>query len=318
MKLNRLTQRVVALLLIGTAGIVQSCITDSEDISGVGANRIRFSAGEFSIVTFTPDAIETKGLVTIYRDAISEGDNSKSVTVTLSLDEAALEAYNEENETDFVLLDPASYTLSVSPGTITFAPGESAKTIRITLNTGLIDLSLKHVLPFAISSASSGFEVNERLSLAIVQTLPINKFDGVYEVTGDPWVDAANAAITDYYPFEWYAETTGENSIVFFDTFFGTYFHPISSGGSRSAYGCFGVEATFNPTTGKIVDLKSPWSPCANTRDLTWDSSVGINQWNESDGSIDMTYNFIQPSVVTTPPHIRVSFNEHLEYTGPR
>ena len=326
----------MASLMLFSMGVV-SCIEEGKDqIAGKGTNEFRFETEEFGVVTFLPfTADQTKALVTIYRDAVSTGAMDKEVSVTLEINTDSLAAYNSNTfdehdpvtgdvtiphpELYYVLLDPATYTLNIAPGTVTFAPNEGAKTIEITLNTIPLDLGAAHVLPFVIKSATDSYELNEGHNLTIIQALPINKYDGIYEVTGDPWTDQVNGNFSAWYPFDWHAETTGADEIWWWDPYFENYYHPMNNVGAQSAYGAFGVAMEFDPATGDIVNMYSPWAPAANTRNLLWDPNVGPNQWNESDGSIDATYHMIQPSLVPTPPHIRSSFiNEHMTYVEPR
>lgn len=310
---------LMATIMLFSMGLT-SCIEEGKDeIAGKGTNEFRFEGEDFGVVTFLPNtADQTKALITIYRDGVSTSAMDKEVTVSLEINADSLAAYNTEHGTSYVLLDPATYTLNISAGTITFEPNEGAKTIEITLNTIPLDLGQAHVLPFVIKGGSGGYGVNEGHDFILVQTLPINKYDGIYEVTGDNWTDVVVGTITQFYPYDWYAETTGANSVVFWDPYFETYYHPITSGADRSAYGSFGVEMEFDEVTGDILSITSPWAPAGNTRDVLYDANDGLNKWNESDGSIDAKYHMIQPSLVPAPPHIRTSFNEHMAYSGPR
>ncbi len=320
MKMIRNIKFWMASLMLFSMGVV-SCVEEGTDeIAGKGTNEFRFEGEDFGVVTFLPGtANQTKALLTIYRDAVSTSAMNKEVTVTLAINTDSLDSYNTANGTAYVLLDAANYTLNVAEGTVTFAPNEGAKTIEITIDTSPLDLGLAHVIPFVILNSSDGYEINSGHAFTIVQALPINKYDGIYEVVGDPWTDQVNGNFSAWYPFDWHAETTGADEIWWWDPYFETYFHPMNNLGAQSAYGSFGVAMEFDPATGEIINMYSPWAPAGNSRDLLWDPNVGPNQWNESDGSIDATYHMIQPSLVPTPPHIRSSFiNEHMTYVEPR
>jgi hypothetical protein len=187
-------------LALSAAFMVSSCIEEPEsEINGKGANRFRMESEEdFSVVTFKPNATETKSVLTIFRDANSSSSMNESVTVDLSLSQDSLDAYNEEHETEYELVPTAAYTLNVNPGSVTFGPQEAAKTVRITLNTALLDLSRKYVMPFVLRNSSGDYTVSDRANLQIVQMLPINKYDGVYAYTGsvERW-SAGGAAAND-------------------------------------------------------------------------------------------------------------------------
>jgi len=317
MKLKYKSLIVCAMLLLTAA----SCIEEWKDeVSGKGANAFRFSVETFGIVTFKNDVVETKQLVNIYRDVTTSGNMNKSVTVEFAISQDSLDAYNDEHETNFEIPSDEAYSLNIEAGTLTFAPGESVKTIEITFDATVLDLSKQFALPFVIKNPSNGFVVNERLDFTLVQTLPINKYDGVYEVTGDAWTDPINGAITDAYPFTWELHTTGEFSNAAFDpVVFGDYIMPIKNGTANSGWGTFTPEITFDGTTGEIVDIVNYYGVPGNTRVVVYDPAVGINMWHEEDGSIDMTYKMSQPNQPLTPPdYIRGSYNEHLVFKGPR
>jgi hypothetical protein len=148
-----------------------------------------------------------------------------------------------------------------------------------------------------------------------------NKYDGVYTVTAiTPMLDVVNANLTGYYPFTYKLETSGAHSVLCFDSeIWGDYMHPIMSGSNISGYGSFGLEVFFDPSgDGTIIDLKNPWgNPPANTRMPKLDPS-GINKWDPNTQNIRIKYWMVQPSVVTTPPYIRVYFDELWTYKGPR
>lgn len=303
------------MMFAAMALIPTSCIeTPESQVQGKGTNRIRMQGDEFEIVTFKPFATETKSLITIYRDAISNASMNESVSVNLTIDEALLDAYNEEHETDFILLDPAAYTLSVPEGTVTFAPGESAKTIRITLNTGLLDLTEKHVLPFVVSNPSSGFVVNERFGATIVQTLPINKYDGKYTVEGsltDVVVTSIDGSCA--YPMTAELHTSGENSVILFDAAIGGYYHSICSAGELSYYGNAGVEFTFDANN-KVISAKNIYTdPLPRGRSFELDPS-GVNTWDPDTKTLKVKYWLNQAN---TAGH-RTSFDETYTFEGPR
>jgi len=144
-----------------------------------------------------------------------------------------------------------------------------------------------------------------------------NKYDGKYTVTGT-MVDFSSAALTGNYPMDVELRTSGPNSVQLYDVAIGGVFHSILSGGSLSYYGSYGIEITFDPVTNKVVSVTNVYGqPAGNTRSAGLDPT-GINMWNESTKTMDIKYFMYQPSVIATPPHIRVSFDENFKYVGPR
>src|SRR5690349_360515 len=217
---------MASLVLLGIG--VTSCIEEGkDDISGKGTDEFRFDKGEFGVVTFKPNlAGQTSEFITIYRDAVSTATMDKSVTVSFLISEDSLDAYNLEHETEYIAADPSWYELSIPEGSLTFAPNEGAKTIHITLDTNPFDLSKQYVIPMVINNASAGYALNEGHNLSIVQTLPINQYDGVYSyggsvgrydgTTGAPANDGLDGAIVDGVEVD--LGTTGANSVNFSPT----------------------------------------------------------------------------------------------------
>ncbi len=294
--------------------VLTSCIEEWKDpLSGKGTRELRYSVNEFSVVTFKPFSTETKDLLTIYRDEISSSSTDKEVAFTFEINSDSLDAYNEEHETEFEVLPEEAYTLNVEPGTVTFGPDESAKTITITLNTSLMDLATKYALPFVMKDASGGSSTKS--NLAIVQTLPINKYDGVYEATEGEMIDAANATLGHINIFrhsaaaadvgievgsnqEWALVTSGEVSCDVMDyNFFGGFNSTITSGASYSQYGSFSPVFHFDPETDRIVAVTNrAGQPAGNTRYATVDPEAA-NQWSE-EGIEDVGYRMHHPTVM--------------------
>jgi Domain of unknown function (DUF1735) len=186
MKMIRNIKLLMAFLAIATLGIT-SCIEEGkDDIAGKGTNEFRLDANAVSVVTFQPDSAgQVTQLITIYRDAVSKSSISNEVTLTLDINSDSLVAYNTAHPTGtFVETDPAWYSLSIPEGIITFEPYEGAKTIEITLDTRSFNLSNRYAIPLVIKDASDSYSINKGHSFTMVQTLPINQYDGVYAYTG--------------------------------------------------------------------------------------------------------------------------------------
>lgn len=256
---------------------------------------------------------ETFQLADIRRDATNNAELNQSVTVTIAIDQSVLDEYNTDNNTSFVMLPANAYTLSENLSNLTFASGEFAKTVMITLNKGLLDLSQQYALALKITNVSSGAVASVDYSKAVYSIGVKNKYDGHYEVTGT-MVDFSNSALTGDYPFECDLETAGATSVLMYNytgNFVG-YYHPILSAGASSAYGNY-VPVFIFDANDNIVGITNGYGQGAGGRSAELDPS-GLNKRNP-DGSIDVSYWMNQPSVFT--PH-RTSFVEHFTYLGPR
>ncbi|HEY0770038.1 MAG TPA: hypothetical protein VGD31_06860, partial [Sphingobacteriaceae bacterium] len=95
-KYSMMITALLAVIILPT-----SCIEDPESaVEGVGQNRFRVPAGNFSLVAFNA-AQETRPIIEIFRDVNSNSALNQPASFTMTLSASALEAYNDEHDTDF-------------------------------------------------------------------------------------------------------------------------------------------------------------------------------------------------------------------------
>lgn len=103
------------------------------------------------------------------------------ITITLALDQDALDTYNSEDLTDYIIPPADSYRL---PATVVIKKGTQLTQVRATvINTADFDLSKGYCLPVRITAVSSG-TVSTNLSTSIYSFGVRNKFDGHYSLKG--------------------------------------------------------------------------------------------------------------------------------------
>lgn len=286
-------------------------------------------------------------VVQLRRDCPNATELAKTMVVTVKDDLAAVTAANPA----YLQLPTAWYTIQ-SPGvktggqggtyTFTFAPGEYAKEIYITLpDATVLDPSSLYGLGFTITSADAGAVLSTRKSI-VIEIGAKNAWDGIYAVTG-PMVDITNAAFTQWNnpafpdPFvqahggawELHLITAGAATVLMFDnTIWGSPFHPILSGTANSGWGSFCPYITINPATGAVVNMWNyygeianggsgpPLYSAGNTRRCVLDPS-GVNAV-QGNKNILIKYFMAMPSAIPAPPHYRVFFDEKWEYISSR
>lgn len=308
-----------------SAVLLSSCIKDDvKKLGDAGRTFVKFLEAPENKLFFEPFT-DTRNisLISLRRDANSNAELNKAVTVNVILDTAAITAYNADNNETFELLPDSLFTLTGSGITktgdltyqITFNPGEAAKEFMIGLNGSKWDLSRKYAMPFMVADPS-GLAISSGKGKAMTFISIKNKWDGVYEVTGS-LVDNANPGITGYYPLEWDLVTSGPNQLIAYDNVqLGFPGHLISSGGSPSYYGSFGLVINIDPATNKIASVTNYYGqPAGNTRSAELDPT-GLNYYDADTKTFYIKYFMMQPSVVPTGP--RVAFDEVWKYTGPR
>jgi hypothetical protein len=275
-------------------------------------------------------------VVDLRREIPTADELNKTVNVTIKDDTAAVRAANPA----YLQMPIAWYTIQgdgVKTGgqggtyTFTFKPGEFAKQIYITIpNATVLNPSALYGLGFTITSADGGVTVREKS--IVVEIGAKNPWDGIYAVTG-PMADAVNpllvqwnnslAAISDPFctahggAWELHLITTGATQCIMYDnTIWGDFFHPIWATPGNSGYGSFALLVNFNPANNTISSVTNYYGqPAGNTRSAVLDPS-GANAV-QGNKDILIKYFMIQTNQATgTGP--RTTFNEKWEYTGPR
>lgn len=285
-------------------------------------------------IDFVP--VPAKLLVVDLRREIPTSDElNKTVNVTIKDDTAAVRAANPA----YVQMPIAWYTIQgdgVKTGgqggtySFTFKPGEFAKQIYVTIpDATILNPSALYGLGFTITSADGGVTIREKS--VVVEIGAKNPYDGVYAVTG-PMADAVNPALVQWNNQKGYTDqffkdhnngwelhliTTGAAQCIMYDnTIWGDFFHPIWTGTDNSGYGSFSLVVNFNPANGSISSVTNYYGqPAGNTRSAALDPS-GVNAV-QGNKDILIKYFMIQTNQATgTGP--RTTFNEKWEYVGSR
>ena len=115
---------------------------------------------------------------------------------------------------------------------------------------------------------------------------------------------------------------------MFDNTIWGDYMHPMLNGAANSGWGSFALRLSFDLGTDAISSIRNyygetaqggtgaPLYQATNSRAASLDPS-GVNA-AQGNKDILIKYFMNQPSVIATPPNIRVTFNEKWAYTGSR
>ncbi|HEY0731198.1 MAG TPA: DUF1735 domain-containing protein [Chitinophagaceae bacterium] len=301
--------------------LITSCIKDDVvELKDQGSTFLKILEAPGTAFYFEPfSGTKSFTALSLRRDANSNAELNKPVTVTITLDQAAIDAYNDDNGTSFELLPDSIFTIGneftkVGDNTYqtTFAPGEFGKDFVINLNGSKWDLAHVYAMPFKIEN-SGGLAISSEMGESFAQISIKNKYDGVYEVTGS-MTDLAVATITGYYPLEWDLVTSGENQVTVVDNvYLGIPGHIISSGGSLSYYGSFGLVVNFDPVTNKITSITNYYGqPSGNGRSAVLDPT-GENSYDPATKTIKIKYNMLQPGTT-----IRTTFDETWTFVRPR
>ena len=325
-------------LLSGMMGLlfITSCIkTEFEPQGDAGTTFIKFNDGPEKKIFFEPfTEIKKVNLFDLRRDAKSELALQTTHSIKLALAPSMITNYNNKNAESYVAMPESMFSFASNPGivranetfTFNFAPSNFAYDFDIMLDGSKWDLSKKYALAFKVTDAGGNKIVSGKDSIIILISIK-NKYDGVYTVSGT-MVDAANAALTHVNvglaaggddPLEIELHTISATKCAVFDkTVVGNYAAPIWTGTAFSQYGSFSVVVEFDLATNKVIAVTNrSGQPAPNTRYGQLDAS-GLNMYDPGTKTVSIKYNMCQPSVITTAPFIRTTWDETWKFVKAR
>lgn len=244
----------------------------------------------------------------------------EDIYVYLMKVDALVSTYNTANGTSLTPVSgaDAAFTYDFSKPVV-IKKGTRRATIDMKVNPIKLDLNKQNAVGLGILRVEGGGAVINSTGGAklVIEFGARNKYDGHYRVTGS-MVDAANATLTGFHPYECDLETTGADEVVLNPTegaFAYQYLYPINSAGSPSGYGSFTPVFIFNTATDKVTAVVNAYGQPApaNGRSAQL-NPAGTNQFS-ANRTLQVSYWMNQPSVIM--PH-RSTMIETFTYLGPR
>ena len=181
MKRKLISKSYLLLALTGVLGF-SSCLKDSRytDFSKVGT-LVEFplaaNAGQFQSQSFDikPDPLTFQVAVNV----ASPVELTKALPVTVSVDQATLDAYNTANGETYTLLPAADFSI---PASVTVPANQRIGLLTITIKSNLIDPAGHFAIPLKITDASG--EKISNYNTIIYAVSVKNQYDGIYKATG--------------------------------------------------------------------------------------------------------------------------------------
>jgi hypothetical protein len=176
------------LLIIGSTVLAFSCKKPGiSEISDAGQTLVKFPRSDFQLVSLnlltSPQSFE----VDFRRDVPNEEEINKSLTATVMLDPTVISDYNTAHGTSYIALPAGNFNVDASTPasgntiTMSFAPGEFAKPIKINVpNASTLDPNRRYALGFKIASVT-GAKISA-LNTILVEVGLKNQWDGDYSV----------------------------------------------------------------------------------------------------------------------------------------
>jgi hypothetical protein len=272
---------------------------DLVELTGAPARRV-------SLISSNTDT--SFNIVTVHLN--SESPAAHDITVTLSQDAALLDAYNEENGTDYQIPPSSAYTLDNL--TVTIPKGSREASVKISTKSANL-AGAEYAFPFTIVSISDPNYVLSKNYKSIVTIVGVkNQFDGVYSVTGT-FVDLTSPAFSGDYPKDVSLVTEGSFTNSYLDGDLGNYGYVFYTGTGYSYFGNWAPVFTFD-ADGNVTKVSNYYSdPPPRSRDSQLDTSPGtVNKYDFATKTLDVSYYFMQGGA------IRGKIHEIWTYKGPR
>jgi len=197
----RLTYFSVLFLLLVT--IVVSCVKKDDmykkTSDEAGRKEVVQINGADDIIQYSRDVKPTNDtfiLIDLRRYPNDEAQLNQPLTVKLQLNPQLIADYDSANQTSFIELPSNSYTLLDDISNLTFQPGEAIKTIKISVNQSLLDLSLAYALGVSLTDAGGG-AVNTSLSNAVYNIGVKNAYEAYYTTSGFVFHPSSPRALDD-------------------------------------------------------------------------------------------------------------------------
>jgi Domain of unknown function (DUF1735). len=170
--------------------IVQSCVKDNTVTETNEKTLVKMPQAENEITTLALDATPGQikvGIVEIRRDTRSPSELNKTQIVKVAPNPGLISAYNTAHGTNYIALTGFTNTpdnpFDGQHWTITFNPGEFAKSIMIQFDPTALDLSRQYALGFKIDQADGAF-ISEAKKEALIEVAIKNKYHGTYHASG--------------------------------------------------------------------------------------------------------------------------------------
>lgn len=221
--------------------------------------------------------------------------------------QAEVDAYNENQDKEFDMIDADVFSLSTK--TVTIKKGEKKATFNVVFAPDKFDFQKAYVLPLKITSSSSGV-ISGNFSTILLAVGGKNMYDGVYTVTGT-FNDTQNADFTGHPSFTVHLVTQGLTEVALYDpTYYGDFILPFKNKTANSGYGSFSPVFEIDANNNVVSVVNYFGQPASNGRSAKIDPT-GVNKYNPETKTLEVSYILVQNGD-------RTFLNHKMVYTGPR
>jgi hypothetical protein len=219
------------------------------------------------------------------------------IKITLAIDTAALDSFNTNQGTSYVLPPPDTYTISLTP---TIAKGTRQTSIHVSVNVAPTDYdySASYALPLTISGASYGV-ISSNFGTAIYSFIARNKYDGSYSFR-EKLVGWGAYSIDDGGTYNWPNNvgfvTSGQSSNTTYENGvgYGSLQLAFTATGGATGFGATMPQFTFDPATDALVSVTNLTPNDGRGRAFAINPAVTDSRWDASTGTIYLAYEMFQ------------------------
>ncbi|MFD2570717.1 BT_3987 domain-containing protein [Spirosoma soli] len=173
---------IVAASLTGS---LSSCLNDDEhyvDFKNVGAIA-EIPSSAFYGLEDTRSYLKVAAAADTFDVKVSSPNiPSQDVQISVAIDEAALTAFNAQNDTDYKILPASLYQLTTP--TVTVKAGTRLAPVSFQLNTTSLSFTDNYAIPFVIKTATNNVTVSSNYGTKILAIKLRNNYEGTYQATG--------------------------------------------------------------------------------------------------------------------------------------
>lgn len=223
------------------------------------------------------------------------GNAPQDITVTLALDQNAMNAYNTEQGTHYTFMPATLYT--IDNWTVTIPKGQRLAKKTVTFKPDQFNPALTYGFPVKIVSATSG-KISTNFGTVIYALGAKNKYDGVYtsKFKHNGWAAFGiydGAAALSYGDFE--LITTGANTLKRYNRRRSDELQPgysVNASGdvAITAFGGVTPLFTFDLTTNKLTNYSNTTALDARNRILRLDPAVTDSRYDPATKTIYAAY----------------------------
>lgn len=181
----------ISLCILFFALLAVSCLRDQETIGDAGSTFLKLHPAGYNMAAFDAKTTPQEGILfEIRRDVANKAQLNSTSQVVLTVSDAIITKYNDDNETEYIPFPSnlGTVTPSIVNGemTVDFKAGDIGQAIKIAVpSAASFDFSKHYALGFAVKSVSGTGTLSAAVyDTVVVEILAKNIYDGKYKMKG--------------------------------------------------------------------------------------------------------------------------------------